>query len=57
MEQTNTNKQPQTAKQPEIPAPLEKTHRKKWELTTIKWLQIALDYNLFRYGGKGDVLK
>ncbi len=47
-----------TAEQPAAPAEsAEKKKRRKWELATIKYFQILLDYNLFRYGGKGEVLK
>ncbi len=57
MEQTTINEQPQTTEQqPETSTPPKK-RRRKWELKTIEWLQIALDYNLFRYGGKGNILK
>ncbi len=56
MEQANIDEQVQTIEQPETPASPKK-QRRKWELKTIEWLQIALDYNLFRYGGKGKLLK
>ncbi len=44
------------AQQQESLPPQEKK-RRKWELLTIKYFQILLDYNLFQYGGRGEVLK
>ncbi len=47
-----------TTEQPSAPPEItEKKKRRKWELATIKYFQILLDYNLFRYGGKGELLK
>ncbi len=47
-----------TAEQPAAPPEsAEKKKRRNWELATIKYFQILLDYNLFHYGGKGEILK
>ncbi len=35
----------------------EEPKRAAWELVTIKWLQLALNFNFFKYGKKAETLK